>query len=104
MAKQIVQMDYAVVTNVSKGFANANSMLNSVGKVLTIAINILRATALLSAGTSAALERYLENMKQKVEHLAQVCSEFSNDLARAVEDHQKGDIQGKKYFGEGVRG
>jgi hypothetical protein len=104
MASQVVQMDYGVVTNVSKGFANASSMLTMVGKVLTIAINILRATALLSLGTSAALARYLENIRQKVEKLAAVCSEFSGDLARAVQDHQKGDIQGKRYFGEGVRG
>jgi hypothetical protein len=104
MAKQVVQMDYAVIGDVSKGFRNAYTMLNTVEKVLAVAIVTLQTLALVSAGTSAALARYLENIRQKVKHLANVCNEFSGDLARAIDDHRKGDFEGKRYFGEGVRG
>ena len=102
MAGQVVQMDYAVIGDVSKGFGTARDMLTAVGKVLEILIGILRASALLSLGTSLALAQYLDNIKNKVNNLAKVCNEFSNDLARAIGDHKKGDVQGKRYFGEGV--
>ena len=71
-------------------------------KALEIAINILRAMAFASLGTSLALANYLDTIKQKVEALAKVCEEFSGDLAQAVNDHKKGDVKGKNYFGEGV--
>ena len=102
MAGQVVQMDYAVIGDVSKGFGTARDVLKTVGKVLEVLIGILRATAFLSFGTSEALARYLENIKNKVNKLAGVCNEFSGDLARAIGDHKTGDIQGKRYFGEGV--
>lgn len=102
MAGQVVQMDYAVIGDVSKGFGTARDMLTAVGKVLEILIGILRASALLSLGTSLALAQYLDNIKNKVNNLAKVCNEFSNDLARAIGDHKKGDVQGKKYFGQGI--
>lgn len=102
MAGQVVQMDYAVIGDVSKGFGTARDMLTAVGKVLEILIGILRASALLSLGTSLALAQYLDNIKNKVNNLAKVCNEFSNDLSRAIGDHKKGDVQGKKYFGQGI--
>ena len=102
MAGQVVQMDYAVVGDVSKGFGTSSQTLTVVGKVLEVAVGILRATAFFSLGTSAALAQYLDNIKQKVNNLAKLCNEFSNDLARAIDDHKRGDIQGKRYFGEGV--
>lgn len=102
MATQVVQMDYEVVTAVSKGFDAAAQSLRTVAKVLEVLINILRATAFASMGTTLALARYLENIKKMIEQLAKVCDEFANDLARAVNDHKRGDIKGKSYFGEGV--
>ena len=102
MATQVVQMDYEVVTAVSKGFGLQAQTLRTVAKALEIAINILRAMAFASLGTSLALANYLDTIKQKVEALAKVCEEFSGDLAQAVNDHKKGDVKGKSYFGEGV--
>ncbi len=102
MAGQVVQMDYKVVDEVSKGFGTSKDVLTTVGKVLEALIQVLRAAALLSLGTSAALAQYLENIKNKVNNLAKICGEFSTDLARAIDDHKKGDVQGKRYFGEGV--
>lgn len=102
MAGQVVQMDYAVVGDVSKGFGVASQTLTVVGKALEVAIGILRASAFFSLGTSAALAQYLDVIKQKVNNLAKLCTEFSQDLARAIEDHKRGDVQGKRYFGEGV--
>ena len=103
MAGNVVQMDYGVISDVSKGFSVAANTLTVVGKVLTALITILRVAAFFSAGTSAALANYLETIKNKVNKLAKLCTEFSGDLARAIVDHKNGDVKGKRYFGEGVR-
>lgn len=102
MAGNVVQMDYAVINEVSKGFGTAADILTQVGKVLEVLIGLLRATAFFSAGTSLALANYLDVIKGKVNNLAKVCREFSGDLARASDDHKKGDVQGKRYFGQGI--
>ena len=98
MAGQVVQMDYTVISDVSKGFSTAHDVLTTVGKVLEVLVGILRATAFFSFGTSAALAQYLDTIKQKVEKLGQLCQKFSDNLARAIGDHKKGDVQGKRYF------
>ena len=102
MAGNVVQMDYGVISEVSKGFGTAADVLTTVGKVLEVLIGILRATAFFSAGTSLALANYLDVIKGKVNNLKKICQEFSGDLARAVDDHKKGDVAGKKYFGQGI--
>ena len=102
MAGQVVQMDYTVIGDVSKGFGTARDMLTTIGKVLEVLVGILRATAFFSMGTSAALAQYLDVIKTKVNALAKVCNEFSDDLARAIGDHRRGDVTGKHYFGEGI--
>jgi hypothetical protein len=99
---QVVQMDYKVVDEVSKGFATSRDVLTTVGKVLEALVQVLRAAALLSFGTSLALAQYLDNIKNKVNNLAKTCNEFSEDLAKAIDDHKRGDVQGKRYFGEGI--
>jgi hypothetical protein len=102
MAGQLVQMDYQVMSEVSKGFSTAAQMLTTIGKVLEALVQVLRAMAFASMGTSLALANYLDVIKGKVNNLAKVCTEFSQDLARAIDDHKKGDVTGKRYFGEGV--
>lgn len=103
MATQVVEMDYGVITAVSKGFRAQADALKAIGKILAAAIQILRATAFFSMGTSLALAKYLEVIKKKVQKLSKLCEEFSGDLAAAIMDHRKGDVRGKHYFGEGVR-
>jgi hypothetical protein len=95
-------MDYEVVLAVSKGFASVAQALRMIAKVLEGLIQILRAMAFASLGTSLALANYLENIKNKIEALAKVCEEFAGDLSRAVDDHKRGDIRAGTYFGEGV--
>ena len=98
MAGQVVQMDYTVIGNVSKGFNTAHETLDATSKILEAAIEILRAAALFSLGTSAALANYLQLIKTKVDKLSKACVYFRDNLARAIGDHQKGDVEGKHYF------
>lgn len=102
MAETTVEMTYAPIQAVSKGFQTMAQTLKTIGKALEIAIQILRASAFASMGTSLAMANYLDVIKQKVEKLGKLCTEFSNDLKRAVDDHKKGDYRAGSYFGEGV--
>ena len=98
-----VQMDYKVVGQASKMFSTTATMLKTVSKVLAGLIQILRASAFFSAGTSLALANYLENIKNMIDNLVKVCEEFAGDLSRAINDHKRGEVDAKGYFGEGVR-
>jgi hypothetical protein len=98
MAGQSVQMDYQVITSVSKGFDTQHQVLDTTGKILNIAIQALRIAAFFSLGTAAALANYLEVIMEKVNKLSKVCVWFSKNLAQAVTDHQNGDVEGKHYF------
>ncbi len=101
MAGNVVQMDYQVIGDVSKGFSTASQVLTTVGKVLDALVQILRATAFFSFGTSAALAQYLDNISQKVQNLANICEQrFAQPLMGAISDHRNGDVQGKSYFGK----
>jgi hypothetical protein len=103
MAGQVVQMDYQVIGNVSKGFSDASQALTAVGKVLDAAVQVLRAAAFLSFGTTLALAQYLENIETQVNKLATDCEEkFAKPLSAAIGDHRRGDVQGKNYFGRGI--
>lgn len=104
MSSQVVEMEYAPVMTASKGFQTAAQTLKTIGKALEIAINLLRSgpAAFFSMGTSTVLAQYLEGIKKAVEKLGKLCTEFSNDLKRAVDDHKKGDYKAGSYFGEGV--
>ncbi len=104
MAHDVVQMDYDVMMNVSKGFDTQAQTLQAISKVLQGVIQVLRAMAFMSFGTSAALAQYYQVIKDKIDVLAKICQEFAQDLSRAVTDHKNGDIKGKSYFGEGVKG
>ena len=102
MAGQVVQMDYAVIGEVSKGFSTSATALRTIAKILQALVQTLRAMAFASMGTSLALAKYYDTIRQKVENLSKLCEEFSGDLAQAINDHKKGDIKGKRYFGEGI--
>jgi len=98
----VVAMQYQPILEVSRGFTQAAQVLRTIAKVLQALVQILRAMAFASMGTSLALANYLDVIRQKLEKLAKVCEEFSQDLARAVTDHKNGTYKAGGYFGEGI--
>jgi len=98
----VVAMQYQPILEVSRGFTQAAQVLRTIAKVLQALVQILRAMAFASMGTSLALANYLDVIRQKLEKLAKVCEEFSQDLAKAVTDHKNGTFKAGSYFGEGV--
>jgi hypothetical protein len=95
-------MQYQPILEVSRGFQQAAQILRTVAKVLQALVQILRAMAFASMGTSLALANYYDVIRQKCEKLAKICEEFSQDLARAVQDHKQGTYKAGTYFTQGI--
>jgi hypothetical protein len=93
-----VRMDYGAVGNVASGFLNTADILKKVSVVLEAAIAVLRATAWISLGSTAFAERYLSNIKPRVDRLAATCEEMGHDLRGAIADHQRADESAAPNF------
>lgn len=93
-----VRMDYGVVGNVASGFMTAADTMKKVSTVLEAAIQILRVTAFLSLGSTVWMERYLSNIKPRLDRLAATCEEMGNDLRAAIADHQQADQSAAPTF------
>jgi WXG100 family type VII secretion target len=86
-----VRMDYGAVNNVANGFQQTSEVLHAVSVVLEAAIHVLQATAWISFGATAFAERYLSNIKPRVDRLAASFEEMGGDLRAAIADHQRAD-------------
>ena len=93
-----VRMDYGAVNNVANGFQQTSEVLHTVSVVLEAAIHVLQATAWISFGATAFAERYLSNIKPRVDRLGATCEEMAGDLRGAIADHQKADADAAPTF------
>lgn len=93
-----VRMDYGAVNNVANGFQQTSEMLHAVSVVLEAAIRVLQATAWISFGSTAFAERYLSNIKPRVDRLAATCEEMGGDLKVAIQEHQQADADAAPTF------
>ncbi len=98
-----VAMTYAPIEATAQGFTAQAQTLRVIAKVLNALVQVLRAMAFASLGTSLALAQYYDTIREKCEKLAKVCEEFSADLKRAVAEHKAGTYKAGSYFGEGIR-
>ena len=81
-------MDTAKMMDVSKGFEATSDVLKVVSMALEAAMMALKAAAFISFGATLWLERYLANIKPKVDNLQKKTGEISQDIAKAVKNHQ----------------
>ena len=98
----VVAMTYQPIQEVSRGFAGAARTLRLVAKACKAIADFLKAS-FFGAILFAEVVRRMELIASKANKLAGICDEFSNDLNRAVLEHQNGDYKAGSYFGEGVR-
>ena len=103
MAGQVVQMDYEVITAVSKGFAAAKLVVIAVSVVVIAQLEVYKAAAFMAPALVAKFTLWQQNIRDKTKKLADMLQEFSDDLAKAVDDHKRGDVAGKQYFMKGIR-
>ncbi len=101
MGTQVVEMDYDVITAVSKGFEQTAEALRIIAQVLDTLVTAMKASFLLRVFLEAVIQ-WLEGISDALENLAGVCEEFAGDLANAVKFHQQGDVSGGRFFQGGI--
>lgn len=99
MAGNVVQMDYAVVGEVSKGFTAQSQAAKVIGQVTNATITALLANPFVSMTIGPLLNQINQAVQAKTKELSQLCDEFAGDLTQAIGDHRNGDYEGKSYFG-----
>jgi hypothetical protein len=87
-------MDTDRMKTVSTGFDGVGSVLRVVSMALEAAIMALKAAAFISLGATVWLERYLSNIKPKVDQLANKCDELANDINASIAFHQQASQAG----------
>jgi hypothetical protein len=100
MAGQVVQMDYPVIQATSKGFTAQSQVVKIIGQVGVATFTALEAGAWWCPPLSQWYGRCKEAVKVKSKELCDTLDEFAKDLDQAVNDHKKGDFEGKHYFGK----
>jgi hypothetical protein len=103
MADAVVAMDRDAVLEVAKGFQEHSQTLQKLIKQTEQVINRLTIAGLVAPAIAAALKALLQVLTAVMTVLRMRCDEFANDLQQAASDHAKGDVAGKRYFGEGLR-
>ncbi|GAB5494580.1 MAG: hypothetical protein Phog2KO_47950 [Phototrophicaceae bacterium] len=93
-----VYMDTERVGELAERFRNFAEILNGIDTVLEIAVNTLRTTAFIGLVGGIAVERYLADIRPKIQHLAEYCEEMGADLDRAVQHFINGDEIGVSRF------
>jgi len=80
-------MDTDKMKNVSNGFEGVSNVLNVVSMALEAAMMALKAASFISFGATLWMERYLANIKPKVDTLAKKTHEISQDITKAIQMH-----------------
>lgn len=99
MAGQVVEMDYPVMQSVAKAFRTQADVMNAVGKAAVLLFEALE-KALSFIGLGAYYGRCKDATRKKTDELVKTLNEFGDDIDAAIQDHKKGDFQGKSYFGK----
>ena len=93
-----VFMDIPAVENLSKAFRTFHDVLSAVEKALTALSAVLKATAFISFGGTAAVAQYIDQIKPNVKRLADKMTELSGDITSAIRAYRDGDFSGSKRF------
>ncbi len=91
MAERIESIDYEAVAKIAQTFDGMGDVFRTAAKALEAAIIILKATAFISFGSTAALAAYLSNIKPHVEKLGNHAEELNKDLRNAIQQHREAD-------------
>lgn len=93
-----VYMDVPQVQKMAESFGNFGEILQAVSKILEATITVLRITAFVGLVGGIAVERYLSQIKPRVDQMAQKMLELKNDLQGAINHYQTGDESGSARF------
>jgi hypothetical protein len=93
-----VYMDIPRVEKMSKDFQTFGEVLDAVGKTLEALSIVLKATAWLSLGATAAAAAFVDRIKPNVQKAAAKMKELSGDIQSAIRAYRDGDLSGSRRF------
>jgi type II secretory pathway component PulF len=95
---QEVFMDIPQVEKMSKTFEGFGDTLDVVAKTLEALSMLLKATAWLSLGSTAALAAFIDRILPNVKRAAAKMKEISGDIVGAIKAYRDGDMTGSRRF------
>lgn len=98
MATNEVFMDIPLVEKMGKDFHTFGEVLDGVSKALEVISMVLKATAWISFGSTAAVSTYIDRIKPNVKRAADKMRELSGDIQGAIKAYRDGDLSGSKRF------
>ncbi len=93
-----VYMDIPRVEKMGKDFETFGDVLDAVGKTLEALSIVLKASAWLSLGATAAAAAFVDRIKPNVQRAAQKMHELSGDIQSAIRAYRDGDFSGSRRF------
>lgn len=95
---QEVFMDIPQVEKMSKSFETFGDTLDVVAKTLEAISSLLKATAWLSLGSTAAVATFIDRILPNVKRAAAKMKEISGDIMSAIKAYRDGDFSGSRRF------
>jgi len=97
MAEEVF-MDIPIVEKMAKDFLTFGDVLDAVAKALEALSIVLKATAWISLGATAAAAAYVDRIKPNVAKASAKMKELSGDIGSAIRAYRDGDISGSRRF------
>lgn len=97
MAEEVF-MDIPAVDKMGKDFQTFGNILEGVAKTLEALSMVLKATAWLSLGGTAAVAAFIDRIKPNVKRAADKMHELSGDIQSAIRAYRDGDYSGSRRF------
>ncbi len=93
-----VYMDIPAVEKMSNDFKVFGEILTGVATALEAISLVLKATAWLSLGSTAAVAAFVDRIKPNVKRAADKMEELSGDIQSAIRAYRDGDYSGSRRF------
>jgi hypothetical protein len=93
-----VYMDIPQVERMSKSFETFGDVLDGVAKTLRALSIVLKASALITLGGSAAAATFVDRIIPNVQRASNKMKELSGDITSAIKAYRDGDMSGSKRF------
>lgn len=93
-----VFMDIPQVEKMSKSFDTFGDILDAVAKTLQALSVVLKATALISLGGTAAAAAFIDRILPNVRRASTKMKELADDIQSAIKAYRDGDYSGSRRF------
>lgn len=95
---QVVEMNIPEVEKMSKSFETFGEVLDGVAKTLEAISALLKATAWLSMGSTAAVAAFIDRILPNIKRVAASMRTIASDIVSAIKAYRDGDLSGSRRF------